>query len=257
MTNQNATPHTVNLEFASPIPAEKTNRGWELQVQGAATVLGEDGQTHTGEIVNLNRVDASQIASKFLTLEYAIPPGVNWDGLAIRFGGVTGKPAGVLAVPYVVTNQEFLVGIFPEKRALFMDGGLLPTVPGGFFDPEDKDAITAIAREFFEETGIEARFIEIPTGQGVKDRAFSVIPVGGGNWDQIFAVKLEYKDLKMDPEFGLVLANQPSASSSKTVGGIGKVRFVNALDHMLHDHDWLSKGAVATVYAAHQRGLLP
>ena len=254
--NAQKNPTTIDLEFCSPIPEGK-DRGWTLEVQGQATIITEDGSTQTGKIIDLPVVEAASLDSKFARWEHGLPPGVNYDGMAIRFGGVSGKPCGVLAVPYVVTSQEFLVGLFPEKRPLCQNGMLLPTVPGGFFDPEDKDAIRAIIREFEEETGIKTKFFPLNHGQGIKDRAFTIIPKGGGNWDEIFAVKFEYSDLDMDPEFGLVLAKQPESSSNKTVGSIGKVRFVNALDHMLFGQDNISIKAVAAVYAAHQRGLIP
>ena len=253
-TQKNST--TIDLEFCSPIPKGK-DHGWTLEVQGQATILAEDGSTQTGKIIDLPIVEAASLDSKFAHWEYGLPPDVSYDGMAIRWGGVSGKPAGVLAVPYVNTPQGMLVGLFPEKRPLCQNGCLLPTVPGGFFDPEDRSAIEAITREFEEETNIKAEFFPLNRGQGIKDRAFTIIPEKGGNWDEVFAVKFDYSDLKMDPEFGLVLEKQPESPSNKTVGSIGKVRFVNALDHMLFGRDNISVKAVAAVYAAHQRGILP
>ena len=246
----------IDLQFCSPIPPGQ-DHGWKLEVQGQATILTEDGSVHTGKITDLPLVEAASLDSRFARWEHGLPPGVNYDGMAIRFGPTSGKPCGVLAVPYITTPQGMLVGLFPEKRPLFQNGALLSTVPGGFFDPEDENAIQAIARELKEETGIDATFYHLNHSQGIKDRAFTIIPEEGGNWDEVFAIKFDFSDLIMDPKFGLVLAKQPESSSNKTVGSIGKVHFVNALDHMLFGNDSISVKAVAAVYAAHQRGMLP
>lgn len=151
---------------------EQAKRGWKVEVNGV--VIDE---------VSEARIFHEKMG---ISVGYGMRP-AGYDGVGIIEPG----RGGVVSVPFVIIDNEMLVGVVEESRDY--QGGVVPNVPRGFLDPKETH-IQALSRETGEEIGIDfnkervyditgdaknpnSAFFETPDqGQGVRFYAVAFHP---------------------------------------------------------------------------------
>jgi ADP-ribose pyrophosphatase YjhB (NUDIX family) len=175
-------------------------KGWELKVQGTATILIGNNLVASGPIVSIDTLEgATYINPSFGSVELAVHPSGNYNTWVYEEA-----KNGVLNVPYTIINGKLFMGIFPEPRYTVTENGVvcrLAGIPGGFGEGDPKsDAL----RELFEETGITGVHIfqmldpqNLPLSDVVSNRAF-IVDRDGKNGQLYFGLYIPPEKLLED-----------------------------------------------------------
>lgn len=266
-----AKPMAVNLESLE----KKQFSGWDLIVEGEATVLVGDDLVVSGPIVGLKPIAASYDNPRFGRVEMGGVPGAGYTQYSYKE-----HRSGVIDVAYAIKDGQLLLGYFLEPRFLTTIGGKsvsLAGMPGGFSDPGE-DALTAAKRELENELGLDADIFPLVDEIGqelpgiIANRAFSV-DRDGQNANRYFGLKLDGSVLfpKGDGTYVLNFAYTPKdppaedktpeanakRNAIKNAKAVAKLTFVPWAHFGLLGRDGLIQSGAFRIVSMWFLGLLP